>query len=225
MKLQRVILTSGLVTIGLLGGSGYLAHQSIKAQASVRIHLTRTVPKAYRGIWYSKDSTNKVVKTKISAKRFDGAKLHGKTNTIKLGSHVMAFKVTGTGVKSNTMYVAGYYGVKVIRRTKIKERQALVIYSEMMHDNQVAVLYKTKHAKLIKAQGTDNPAACYYMYSRKTALKNQKIYKRMNVIIKKHLGKAVTKKVYKGRLQHNARVNDIDITYYAMNKVINNMYK
>ncbi|WP_338230844.1 hypothetical protein [Lactiplantibacillus paraxiangfangensis] len=207
---KELALTTALMGVGVIS----LSQQPISAQAAVKTHKLKSIPKRFRGTWYQ-TSKGKTYKLKVSAKRFGISKYrHTRDkNSAAYSSEQYFTPYKVTGAKSNTLYLVNGVGGKTVRQTTIKHHKALIYYNEQEHGNSVYTLTKSKKSSVQKSWGAGNPYGMS-VTSVKTAKQNRRDFAKINPYIKKYFGKVVKKKSMHG----NGPYKHINVTYYTFIK-------
>ena len=207
---KELVLTTVLMGIGIIG----LNQQPVLAQAAVKTHKLKSMPKKFRGTWYQK-AKGKTYKIKVTAKRFGISKYRHSRNpnssTAASEDYFTPYKVTGT--KSNTLYLVNGRGGQTVRLTTIKRHKVLISYDEQQHGFSFNIMSKSKKGVGQKSWSFSNPYGMSVI-TVKNAKKNRSDYAKINPYAKKYLGKAVKKKVMHGI----GRFKHINITYYTATK-------
>ena len=206
---KELALTTALMGVGIIG----LNQKPVSAQAAVKSHKIKSMPKKFWGTWY-RHSKGKTYKFKVSAKDFGGSRYrHTRNkNSDVAGSeqYFTPFKVTKA--KSNTLYLINGAGSHVVRQTTIKHHKVLIDYNEQEHGHSLTTWTKAKKNSAQKYWATASPGGM--MYSVKAIKKNRDAYAKVNPYIKKHFGKAVKKEYLRG----SGKMKHVKITYYTITK-------
>ncbi|RRK10427.1 hypothetical protein D1831_07665 [Lactiplantibacillus garii] len=204
---KEIVVTTTLLGAGIVG----LNQQSLTAQAAVKTHKLTSLPKKFRGTWYT-NYKGKTSKFKVSAKRFGRSKYRAKRDP---NSYVAVSELTFTpfqvkGAHANTLYLMHGEGSELLRQTTIKHQKALISYNQEEHYSEFTIFTKSKKSSVQKFWSDSNPYG-NIPYTVKYAKKQRSSYNKINKSIKKYFGKAVTKHVVRGGKQ----VHHVKITYYS----------
>ena len=206
---KELALTTALMGIGIVG----LNQQPVSAQAAVKTHKLKSMPKKFRGTWYQ-TVKGKTYRLKVTAKRFGFSKYrhtpYSPDGVAGSERYFTPFKVTHA--KSNTLYLINAAGAQTVRQTTIKHHKVLIDYDEQEHGHTLNTWTRTKKSSAQKSWATASPGGM--AYSTKAMKKNRNDYTKVNSYIKKYFGKAVKKQTYRA-LGKKIRVK---ITYYTMIK-------
>lgn len=207
---KELALTTALMGVGIVG----LNQRPLTAQAAVKAHKLKSMPKKFRGTWYQK-AKGKTYKIKVTAKRFGISKYRHSRNpnssTATSEEYFTPYKVTGA--KSNTLYLVNGSGGQTVRQTTIKHHKVLISYDEQEHHSSFNIWSKSKKGIGQKSWWNPNPFGMG-VNTVKAAKKNRHDYAKINPYIKKYLGKANKKKVMNGF----SIFKHINITYYTATK-------
>lgn len=206
---KELALTTAPMGVGVVG----LNQQPLTAQAAVKTHKVKSMPKKFRGTWYQ-TVKGKTYKLKVSAKRFGISKYrHAQVPDGDVaGSERYFTPLKVTHAKPNTLYLINFSGAQALRQTTIKHHKVLIEYDQQEHGYQLNTWTRAKKSSAQKSWATASPGGL--MYSVKVMKKNRNSYAKVNPYIKKYFGKAVKKKVLRGF----GKMKHVKITYYNIIK-------
>ncbi|MFD1454503.1 hypothetical protein ACFQ44_02260 [Levilactobacillus lanxiensis] len=188
------------------------------ANAAVKTHKLTSLPKAFRGTWYT-SYKGKGRKIKASAKKFDISTyrhaLDRNSYSAASEQYFTPYRLSGKKIHKQTLYLLNGIGLSTVRRTTIKGKPVLIQYNEQEHGTILTIFTRTKKASVQKVYSGFNPFGMS-VYTRKDALKNRKFYRTIDPIVRKQFGAAVKKKVDKGgktgKFKH---INVVSYTAYG----------
>ncbi|WP_338209637.1 hypothetical protein [Lactiplantibacillus paraxiangfangensis] len=210
---KELALTTALMGVGVIG----LSQQPISAQAAVKTHKLKSIPKKFRGTWYQtiKGKTSKI---KVSAKKFGTSKYRHTRNknsyTYSSEQYFTPYKVTGA--KSNTLYLVNGSGGQTVRQTTVKHHKVLISFNEQAHSDRLNTWTKSKKSSVQKSWQSSSPFGLN-LATVKPAKQGKKEFAKVNPYIKKYLGKATKKKTMHGW----GKAKHIKVTYYTAAKNLN----
>ncbi|QBO35010.1 hypothetical protein EQG49_00375 [Periweissella cryptocerci] len=215
-KISKVMVA---LIVALSVGSVFVTTAS--ASTVPKTHKITSVPKAYRGTWYTYGyiyneqtgaSHKGYIKAKVSAKKFDYSKYTKKFSPMALTDagaewQFMPYKASGKGIKSNTIYLLNRQGIQAVRALKVNGQKVMLVNSEQGHSTTLTIYAKSKNVKLIKKSVESVNLFGMGIDSKNDAKKQRKDFIKMNKILKKYMGKSL----------HSAKLNHFGVTirYYT----------
>jgi len=226
-KIGTILVIAGFSTV-----LGITTKIPLVAEAAVKMHKVKALPATFRGTWYTKKAswsnkqTHKISSLKVSGKKFGNSKYRYQhdpnATTISSLKFFTPFKVSGSGVYKNTLYLMNGVGINTIRRTTIKGKSVLIRYNEQSHSKSFTIYTKAKHSSIQKNNIASEPFGMT-ITSHKKAVQNKKFYQAINPNVKKYLGKAFTREFTKGNKFSHSK--DVHFTCYSAMKHFSHIVK